>query len=260
MAEGSGSAAPARTALVTGGAHRIGQAVSLALARAGFGVVIHARQMSDEANALAAEIASNGVGAAIVLADLADHAAVAAMVPQAVKAAGPLTLLVNNASEFADDEIGSLDHAQWDRHFAVNLRAPIFLAQAFAAQAPRGQDACIVNITDQRARKPVPRQFSYTLTKCALHAATTTLAQALAPRIRVNAVAPGPTLPSPRQDPAAFAQQAAALPLGHGPRPQDIAAAVVYLASARRVTGETIAVDGGQHIAWKTPDVWGVEE
>lgn len=260
MPETSGSAPPGRTALVTGGAHRIGHAVSLALAQAGYGVVIHARQVSTEAEELAAEIASRGERAAVVLADLADHAGVVSLVPAAVKAAGALTVLVNNASEFADDEIGNLDRAQWDRHFAVNLRAPIFLAQAFAMQVPSDQDACIINITDQRARKPVPRQFSYTLTKCALHAATTTLAQALAPRVRVNAVAPGPTLPSPRQDPAAFAKQAAALPLGHGPRPEDIAAAVVYLASATRVTGETIAVDGGQHIAWKTPDVWGVEE
>jgi NAD(P)-dependent dehydrogenase (short-subunit alcohol dehydrogenase family) len=108
--------------------------------------------------------------------------------------------------------------------------------------------------------RPAPRQFSYPLSKCGLDAATTLLAQALAPRIRVNAVAPGPTLPSPRQDAAAGAREAAALPLEHGPRPEDIADAVVYLATSVAVTGQTIAVDGGQHIAWKTPDVWGIEQ
>jgi len=249
-----------RAALVTGGAHRIGRAISLALAKAGYGVVIHARRATREASDLAAQITARGGHAAVVTADLADHAGVASLVPAAVAAAGALTVLVNNASEFAADEVGSLDRAQWDRQFAVNLRTPVFLAEAFAAQAPRGEDACIINITDQRAFKIIPRQFSYTLTKCALHAATTALAQALAPRVRVNAVAPGPTLPSPRQNAATFAKQAAALPLECGPRPEDIAAAVVYLVSASRVTGETIAVDGGQHIAWKTPDVWGVEE
>ena len=125
---------------------------------------------------------------------------------------------------------------------------------------PPGADASIVNIVDQRVRKLTPRQFSYTLSKAALHAATTTLAQALAPRVRVNAVAPGPTLPSPRQDAEQFAAQAASLPLERGPSPEAIAAAVVFLAQADSVTGETIAVDGGQHIAWKTPDVWGTEE
>lgn len=249
----------ARAALVTGGGVRIGRAISLALARAGFSVAFHTRSKSTEAGALAAEIASCGVRAANVVADLADHDGVLSMVPNAVAAVGALTVLVNNASEFADDDVGGLDRVQWDRHFAVNLRAPVFLSQAFADQVPRGVDACIVNITDQRTLKPVPRQFSYTLTKCALHAATILLAQALAPKVRVNAVAPGPTLPSPRQDAAQFAEQTKALPLERGPRPEDIAATVVYLVSAERVTGETIAVDGGQHIAWKTPDVLGRE-
>jgi NAD(P)-dependent dehydrogenase (short-subunit alcohol dehydrogenase family) len=135
---------------------------------------------------------------------------------------------------------------------AVNLAAPLFLAKAFAAQAPAGSG--IVNVLDQRVFKPTPRFFSYSLAKSALHSATTTLAQALAPRVRVNAVAPGPTLPSPRQSEAEFAQQAATLPLRRGPTPDDIAAAVVYLAKAEAVTGITIAVDGGQHVAWRTAD------
>ena len=141
----------------------------------------------------------------------------------------------------------------------VNVTAPIFLAQAFAAQAPANADASIVNIVDQRVLKPTPRFFSYTLSKFALHSATVTLAQALAPKLRVNAVAPGPTLPSPRQTAEQFARQAAAVPLERGPTPEDIAAAVLYLAQARSVTGTTIAVDGGQHLARRTSDSEGTE-
>jgi NAD(P)-dependent dehydrogenase (short-subunit alcohol dehydrogenase family) len=170
----------------------------------------------------------------------------------AAAAFAPLTLLVNSAAEFEPDEIESLERARMERTFAVNLAAPLFLAQAFAAQAPAG--ASIVNVIDQRVFRPTPRFFSYTLSKSALHTATTTLAQALAPRVRVNAVAPGPTLPSPRQSPAQFAEQAALLPLRRGPSPEEIAAAVLYLAGAASVTGVTIAVDGGQHISWRTPD------
>jgi NAD(P)-dependent dehydrogenase (short-subunit alcohol dehydrogenase family) len=136
----------------------------------------------------------------------------------------------------------------------VNLAAPLFLVQAFAAQAPAGADASVVNILDQRVLKPTPRFFSYTLSKSALHTATITMAQALAPKLRVNAVAPGPTLPSPRQTEAQFAAQTEGLPLQRGPQPDDIAAAVLYLAQAKSVTGVTISVDGGQHLSWRTAD------
>lgn len=247
-----------RAALVTGGVRRIGHAICLALARAGYAVAVHGHRPETEADELVARLAGEGGRSAYLAADLSVPHEVETLVARAEAAVGPLSLLVNCASVFEDDAVGGLDPAGWDRHFAVNLRAPVFLAQAFAARAPTG--ACIVNITDQRARKLVPRQFTYTLTKSALEAATVMLAQALAPRVRVNAVAPGPTLPSPRQDAQAFAQQQAGLPLADGPRPEDIAAAVLYLASARRVTGETIAVDGGQHVAWKTPDAWGFDE
>jgi NAD(P)-dependent dehydrogenase (short-subunit alcohol dehydrogenase family) len=247
-------------ALVTGGSARIGRAISSALAQAGYNVACHVRHPSLEAEAFVRELEKSGVRAGLVAAELADPETPARLIRDAHVLVGPITVLVNNASEFESDDIATLDPQLWDRHFAVNLRAPIFLAQAFADQFPRDAKGCIVNITDQRARKRVPRQFSYTLTKCALDAATVMLAQALAPRIRVNAVAPGPTLPSPRQDNAAFAKQAAMLPLGAGPNPDDIAAAVAYLVTADRVTGETIAVDGGQHISWRTPDVTEVEE
>lgn len=244
-----------KVALVTGGARRIGRAICLALAEAGYTVVVHGREPDAAAQALAEELSRRRADGGFVAGELADRDAVAGLVAQARAAAGaPLTLLVNNASEFADDAFGTLDPALWERHFAVNLAAPVFLAQAFAGQAPAGSDASIVNVTDQRVRKKVPRHFTYSLAKCALDAATVMMAQALAPHMRVNAVAPGPTLPSPRQDAEGFAAQQAALPLGRGPDPEDIAAAVVYLAGARAITGETIAVDGGQHIAWKTPD------
>jgi len=247
-------------ALVTGGSRRIGRAITLALAEAGYAVAIHTHRSSDAAEALAGEMAAGGRRAVVIRADLSEHEQVLRLVPGAAAAIGALTLLVNNASEFEPDAIGHLDRMRWDRHFAVNLRTPVFLAEAFAAQAPAGSDASIVNLLDQRVLKPTPQFLSYTLTKAALHVATTTLAQALAPKVRVNAVAPGPTLESSRQEAAAFARQSAAVPLGHGPTPQEIAAAVLYLAGARSVTGQTITVDGGQHIAWKTSDVEGIDE
>jgi NAD(P)-dependent dehydrogenase (short-subunit alcohol dehydrogenase family) len=242
-----------RAALITGGARRIGRAVALALSDAGYAIVLHANRSRGEAERLAADIVNAGGRATVATADLADHAAVRGLVP-AASAFGPLTLLVNSAAEFEPDEIESLERGRLERTFAVNLAAPLFLAQAFAAQAPADAGASIVNVIDQRVLKPTPRFLSYALSKSALFTATTMLAQALAPKVRVNAVAPGPTLPSPRQSEAEFAAQAATLPLQRGPSPQDVAGAVLYLAGAASVTGVTIAVDGGQHVAWRTPD------
>jgi NAD(P)-dependent dehydrogenase (short-subunit alcohol dehydrogenase family) len=242
----------APAALVTGGAQRIGRAIVQSLARAGYAVAIHARRSRAEAEALCAGIVRDGGRAAVVTADLADHDAVLALVPAAVAAIGRLTLLVNNAGEFEPDEIARLDRARFDRHVAVNLRAPLFLAAAFAEQAPDG--AAVVNLLDQRVLRPNPHFLSYGLAKSGLYAATTTLAQALAPRLRVNAVAPGPALPSPRQDAEAFARYCRAMPLGRGPSPEEIAQAVLFLATARSVTGVTIPVDGGQHLAWRNEE------
>lgn len=248
-----------RAALVTGGALRIGRTIVDTLARTGYAVAIHGNRSRDAAQAACDELKARGCRACVIAGDLADHDAVLRIVPEAVAAIGPLTLLVNNAGAFEPDGMGQLDRALFDRHFAVNLRAPLFLSEAFAAQA-KGDGASIVNILDQRIYKPTPNFMSYSLTKSALYNATTTMAQALAPAVRVNAVAPGPILPSPRQDEAAFAAQAAALPLGRGPSPQDVADAVLYLAGARGVSGVTIAVDGGQHLAWQTPDTVGIAE
>jgi NAD(P)-dependent dehydrogenase (short-subunit alcohol dehydrogenase family) len=248
-----------KAALVTGAARRIGRAIALALHDAGYVIAIQANRSVADAETLRDQIVRAGGRAAVVRADLADSSAVAGLVTAAAGAVGPLTLLVNNAAMFEPDAIGVLDAERFDRQFAVNLRAPLFLAEAFAAQAKRGANASVVNILDQRVFKLTPHFVSYTLAKSALHSATRMLAQALAPNVRVNAVAPGPTIASARQHADDFAKQAAAVPLGHGPSAEEIADAVIYLARARSVTGATLVVDGGQHLAWRTPDTDGTE-
>jgi NAD(P)-dependent dehydrogenase (short-subunit alcohol dehydrogenase family) len=252
---------PARpAALVTGGAPRIGRAIVEHLAGAGYAVAIHCRASRGEAEALAQALAAAGSSAAVVEADLGDPGAVEGLIAAASAAIGPLTLLVNNASLFEEDRVETLAAERWERHFTVNLRAPAFLARDFARQLPPDADGAVVNVIDQRVWRPNPTFFSYTLTKAALWTATRTMAQALAPRVRVNAVGPGPTLPSARQSAEHFARQGAALPLTRHPSPAEVAAAVLYLAQARSVTGQMIAVDGGQHLAWATPDVDGISE
>ena len=247
-------------ALVTGGAKRVGLAITQALVAAGYAVAVHSKTSPSDGEDVCAEIRKKGGRAAAVQADLSDHAQVLELVPAAVAAIGPLTLLVNNASIFEADAIGSLNRDLFDRHMAVHVRAPLFLSQAFAAQAPEHANASIVNMIDQRVMKPTPLFLSYALSKNGLYAATTMLAQALAPKVRVNGVAPGPTLPSKRQSPEEFARQTEKLPLGHGTNPQQLAQAVLFLATAPSITGQTIAVDGGQHLAWQTPDVADIRE
>jgi NAD(P)-dependent dehydrogenase (short-subunit alcohol dehydrogenase family) len=248
------------TALVTGGARRIGRSIVERLAREGFGVAIHCYRSREEAEALAQAIEARGGRAAAVQGDLGGADAASRVVDAANRALGILDLLVNNASMFEPDGAMSLTLESLERHVAVNLRSPVFLARAFAGQLPPEREGCIVNIVDQRVLKPTPQFFSYGVTKAALFSATQILAQALAPRIRVNAVGPGPTLKSARQDPAHFEKQSAAVLLGRGPAPDEIAEAVLYLARARSVTGQMIAVDGGQHLAWETPDLAGIRE
>jgi NAD(P)-dependent dehydrogenase (short-subunit alcohol dehydrogenase family) len=240
-------------ALVTGGAKRIGRAICLELAAAGFDVAIHHRDSEDAAARLADEITAMGRRAVCLSADLADSEATRALIGRAVEALGPLSVLVNNASVFADDRLDSLTGESWSSHMDVNLHAPILLTQAFAAQAPDG--SVVVNILDQRVLKPDPRFFSYGLSKSALWVATRTMAQALAPRIRVNGVGPGPTLPSVHQAAGEFEAEARATPLQRAGSPEAIADAVRWLVDAGQVTGQMIAVDGGQHLAWQTPDI-----
>ncbi|MGL5115737.1 MAG: SDR family oxidoreductase [Beijerinckiaceae bacterium] len=244
-----------KVALVTGGAKRIGAAIVRALARENYAVVIHCHASRHEAEALVAELVGQGGRAAVVVADLADPAAVAGIMAEAAKPFGPPTLLVNNASLFLADTLQTIEVAQWNRQFSVNIRAPSMLAKDFAAALPTGETGSIVNILDQRVWKLTPEFFTYTLSKAAMLAATRTMAQTLAPRIRVNGVGPGPVLPNIHDGAELFDREAAAVPLGRAVAPEEIAAAVVYLAGARSVTGQMIAVDGGQHIGWRTPDV-----
>jgi NAD(P)-dependent dehydrogenase (short-subunit alcohol dehydrogenase family) len=248
-----------KTVLVTGGAKRLGRAIVLDLARHGWNVALHYHSSEKEARATAADAATAGVKVALLKADLAREADTAGLVAAAVKELGPLTALVNSASLFENDDWYSVSRESWDRHMETNLRAPFVLAQAFAHQVPRDGAGAIVNIIDQRVLKPTPQFLSYSLSKAGLHWLTVTLAQALAPRVRVNAVGPGPTIINARQSQADFARQREATILGRGAEPQDVCEAVRYLLEAPATTGQMIAVDGGQHLIWQTPDV-GVKE
>jgi NAD(P)-dependent dehydrogenase (short-subunit alcohol dehydrogenase family) len=244
-------------ALITGAARRIGREVALALAAQGHDIAIHCRDSRVEAESLAQEIRRTGRNAAVLVGELADPATVDRLVPEAVAALGTLTVLVNNASLFEDDRVGRLEVAHWNRSFSINLRAPMMLAQAMALALPPGKQGAIINISDQRVVNLTPQYFTYTLTKAALHAATTTLAQALAPHIRVNAVAPGPTIANAHHGMEGFEAEANATLLEHGANPIETAEAVAWLVKQRSITGQTIFVDGGQHIGWKKPDIVG---
>lgn len=245
-----------RNALITGAARRIGRAVAERLAREGFGLALHAsRRSAEAAEELASSIQAGGGRACVVVADLALSEETSGLVAEAVRAIGPLDLLVNNASVYEPDAAAVFDAQTWDRHMAINLRAPAQLASGFVAALGEGRHGAIVNIIDQKVWRLNPRFFSYTLSKSALWTATQTMAQAFAPHVRVNAVGPGPVLPNHLEGDDGFAREAAALPLAASVAPEDIAAAVMFLAEARSVTGQMIAVDGGQHLAWKTPDV-----
>jgi NAD(P)-dependent dehydrogenase (short-subunit alcohol dehydrogenase family) len=248
---------PRGTALITGAARRIGRALALTAADAGYDVAVHYRGAPDEAEALAAEITALGRKAAAVPAELTEEAQTASLIGRAAAALGPVTLLINNASVFRDDRIETVTRESWDAHIETNLRAPILLAQAFAAALPKGAEGLIVNMLDQRVWKPTPQFFSYGLSRAALWSATQVLAQALAPRIRVNGIGPGPTLPSIHQTTEEFDAEAHNVALQRRSSPEDVAAALRYLIDARQVTGQMIAVDGGQHLAWRTPDVVG---
>ena len=220
-------------------------------------VVLHASPRSRGlAEAEATRLATGGARTHVVAGDLADPAVCAGLVAAASEALGPISLLVNNAAVFERDDAAAIDLDVWERHFAVNLRAPIVIAQQFAAQATRAQDASIVNVIDQRVLRPTPLLFSYALSKSALWMATRTMAQAFAERgIRVNAVGPGPALPNAEDGDAGFSREIENVPLRRAVAPEEIASAVLYLAGAKGVTGQMIAVDAGQHLAWRTPDV-----
>jgi NAD(P)-dependent dehydrogenase (short-subunit alcohol dehydrogenase family) len=233
---------------VTGAADRLGAAMVRALAAAGYAVIIHHRGGADAARALAAELGAAGGRAAALKADLAVRRQRAALMARAAKPFGPLTVLVNNASSFEPDSARDLDETLWDRHFAIHAEAPAFLARDFAAQLPAGIDGNVVNIIDERVLRLTPNYFSYTLSKAVLWTLTQTLAQSLAPQVRVNAIGPGPVLREKGQSAASFRRSQAASPLGHGADPGDVAGALLYLLGARSVTGQMLALDGGRHL------------
>jgi NAD(P)-dependent dehydrogenase (short-subunit alcohol dehydrogenase family) len=247
-------------ALVTGGGRRIGAAIARGLAEAGFAVAIHCNRSTTDADALAEAIRAGGGRAVTIVADLADPGAAATLIDTAIAAIGPLGVLVNNASMFEVDAADSLEAAPLRHHLAVNLETPCLLASRLAARLPDGADGLVINIIDQRVWKPTPQFFSYSLSKAGLWWATQTMAQALAPRVRVVAIGPGPTLKSERQQPEDFARQTAAVPMGAGPSLADFARTVDFLVATPSITGQMIALDGGQHLAWQTPDVVGVGE
>ncbi|MGE0700883.1 MAG: SDR family oxidoreductase [Hyphomicrobiaceae bacterium] len=240
-----------RTALVTGAGRRIGLAIALDLARHGWRVALHYGSSKGEAEAAKAEIEAAGGQAVALAADLGEPEAAAQLVSAAVAAFGPLGCLVNNASLFIEDDITTLDAAVWDRQMAVNLRTPLLLAKEFARQLPDGAKGSIVNIVDQRVLAPTPEFLSYSLTKAGLYAATRMLAQALAPRIRVNGIGPGPVLASVYQSSESFAAEVRGTLLGEAVALTEITAAVRFLLDTPSITGQMIAVDAGQHLAWR---------
>ena len=245
-----------RGALVTGAGKRLGRAMALALAEDGYDIAVHYRSSRSEAEAVAGEIKGLGVNAALVQADLSREKDTASLMDNARGAIGPISVLINSASTFETDDIDTMTRDSWDMHIEANLRAPVRLIQDFAAQINPDANNLVVNLIDQRVLKLTPQFLSYTASKAGLFAVTKTLAQALGPRgVRVNAIGPGPTLRNIRQTEEDWANQNAATVLGHGATPDDIVSALRYLVSAGAVTGQMIAVDGGQHLVWQTPDV-----
>ncbi len=256
-------------ALVTGAGKRLGRAMALGLAQRGCPVAIHYANSDTGARETAREIEALGVEVAVLQADLLDEAQAATLVGRAAEAlGGPLSILVNNASIFEYDNIETATRESWDRHLESNLRAPFRLTQDFAHQAPPAAtdaagepvaQAAVINLIDQRVRKLTPEFMTYTIAKAGLWAFTQTAAQALAPGIRVNAIGPGPTMQGARQTTEHFARQRAATVLGRGADPEDIVAAMGYILESKSLTGQLLCIDGGQHLAWQTPDVLGAE-
>lgn len=241
---------PSPTVLITGSARRIGRAIAVDMARAGWQVCVHYRRSSADADAVVAEIVGAGGRAVALSADLAREAEVAELVPRCRDALGPPICLINNASEFLVDTVATTTPETWDTHLDINLKAPVFLAKSLFLNLPEGQAGNVINIIDQRVWKLTPDFFSYTISKAGLWTATRTLAQALAPRVRVNAVGPGPVLKSVHQTDLDFAREAHATLLKRGPDPEEIAAAVQFILASPSLTGQMIALDGGQHLTW----------
>ncbi|MGB6703165.1 SDR family oxidoreductase [Methyloceanibacter sp.] len=238
------------TALVTGAALRLGRAIALDLATLGWRIGVHYQTSSTEAESLVEEIERLGSKALALPADLTSEAQLRGLVQSCAEELGPPTCLINNAARFEWDSIDTLDWAGWQAELDVNLRAPIFLIQEFARTLPKDGSGCVINMIDQRVWRLTPEFFSYTIAKSALWTATRTLAQALAPRIRVNAIGPGPVLPSLRQSQEDFERECRAAPLGRAATVEEVCRAVRFLLDSPSVTGQMIALDSGQHLAW----------
>ncbi len=246
--------------LITGAAKRIGRQLALDLAGVGYDVAVHCNHSVAEAQDVARLIRDGGQRAVVVQGDLSLAETPERLISEASFALGGLAGLVNNASIFEPDEVGAITADSWARHRDTNLRAPVLLAQAFARQLSSDAYGNIINIIDQRVWKLNPKFFSYTASKSALWTVTRTLAQALAPRVRVNAIGPGPALPNIRMDEEEFAKQSRLTLLGRGTSPTEISAAVKFILSQPALTGQMIVLDGGQHLVWQTPDITEVNE
>lgn len=253
----AGRPAETQIVLITGAARRIGRAIALDMGARGWAVGVHYNGSREEALETVEDIRAAGGTAEALRGDLSRAGDAAGLIAKCEDALGAPHCLVNNASLFEHDLIGALSEESWREHMEVNLAAPVFLSQAFAARLPDGARGNIVNILDQRVWKLMPDYFSYTISKSALWTATRTMAQAFAPRIRVNAIGPGPALANDRQSMAAFAAQQKATPLGRGPALDEICAAVRFILDAASMTGQMIALDGGQHLDWRTRDADG---
>lgn len=256
-------------ALVTGAGARLGQAMALYLGARGYDVAVHYAGSEIGAADTVSQLHAMGRHSVALQADLLDEDAAQALLPAAAKAlGGPITVLINNASIFEYDNISTASRTNWDRHLGSNLRAPFVLTQALAAQAPAADldsagepiaPSLVINMLDQRVHNLTPEFMTYTIAKMGLWAFTQTAAQALAPHVRVNGIGPGPTLQGHKQSKSHFENQRKATILERGANALDITAALGYFLDAPAVTGQMIAVDGGQHLGWQTPDVLGVE-
>jgi NAD(P)-dependent dehydrogenase (short-subunit alcohol dehydrogenase family) len=248
-----GTGATVAAALVTGAGKRIGRAIALSLGKQGWKVAVHYHGSRSAAEEVVEEIRSGGGEAVSLRADLAKEPEVLRLLPEAERALGPVTLLVNNASVFEMDKIETVTRESWDRHIETGLRAPLVLIQELSRRLPPGSQGNVINMLDERVWALTPYFLSYTLAKAGLWTLTRTLALGLAPRIRVNGIGPGPTLPSPRQTDEQFREQWRRMPLGRGTTPEEIARAVEFILSAPAMTGQMIALDGGQHLGWAVP-------
>ncbi len=247
-------------ALVTGAGKRIGRAIALDLAVHGFTIAVHANTSKDEAEETASIIRDAGGKAEVFLADLADSDVTAKLIGSVAKSLGAPRVVINNASIFEADFADDFDPELFDRHMAVHVKAPTLLAAAMAEVLAKNEDGLVVNMIDQRVKRLTPNFFSYTLSKSALWTATRTMAMAYAPKIRINAIGPGPTIKSARQSDEEFAKQVKAVPLERSPELGEFGATIRYFWANKSVTGQMIALDGGQHLAWETPDVMDIEE